>query len=548
MQKREDSPDSEDSTNNSEPGMMSNVGKYPWESGQTSVGPRGKYSEANSWESGQMDADPRNTKQQEAMTVGPEESFDNSGRRTPKGPIGPWEPGGMNTGTKVKTVTFADSEDSKNNSESNANPQREEDTQLCGPADCSGTTTSFDAGLTDRPDASETDQYGATNTPGTLSVKSAHCDNRLFIPIAIGKVVYDALIDSGASVSIIGPSITARYRDRLIPRFSEVQGVTGVIERTEGELPLQVSCDGHTARFNFKAMTNLTGPPIILGLDFLTEWDMVLLFKDKKWRVRGGRWHYLRPRKPHDIVTFSAECAGLIEMTTAQAAKLNEVIERLPPPETDELGRTPVVKHLIDIGDSKPVRQGLRRMSPAMQKIVREEIKRMYDLGIIRPSKSAWRSASVMIRKPDGTWRFCIDYRDLNKVTRKDAYPLPNMDSILDRLRHIALEEDSCQYTAFASPGEGLWEFVVMPFGLVNAPATFQRLADALFGPDWEPYVFPYLDDIIIATESFDDHLHFLELVLRRLNDAGLQINAKKCEFGCSRLNYLGLLLDHDGL
>ena len=148
-------------------------------------------------------------------------------------------------------------------------------------------------------------------------------------------------------------------------------------------------------------------------------------------------------------------------------------------------------------------------------------------------------------------------------VLKKDAYLIPNMDAILDRLRNaryiskvdlrqayyqVPLERTSRKYTAFTLPESGLWQFTRIPFGLANAPATFQRLIDALFGPECESYVFCYLDDIIVVTETFDEHMIWLDIVLRRIAEAGLVVQRKKCEFCCACVTYFGYLLDHEGL
>ena len=124
----------------------------------------------------------------------------------------------------------------------------------------------------------------------------------------------------------------------------------------------------------------------------------------------------------------------------------------------------------------------------------------------------------------------------ISKIDLKNAY------------FQVELDEESRQYTAFAVPGSGLWHFKRMPFGLTNVSATFQRLIDALFGPEMEPNVFGYLDDIIIVTHSFEEHQKWLEIVLTKIRDAQLTVNWKKCDFGCSRVRYLGYLLDRDGL
>ena len=159
----------------------------------------------------------------------------------------------------------------------------------------------------------------------------------------------------------------------------------------------------------------------------------------------------------------------------------------------------------------------------------------MHRAGVIERSASGWCHEPVIQKKSDGKYRFCIDFRDLNVRSKKDAYPIPNMDAILNRLRRakyiskvdlknayyqIPLDEESRKYTAFAVPGSGLWQFKRMPFGLTNAPATFQRLIDSLFGPEMEPHIFGYLDDIIIAIDIFEERQKWLEIVLTKIRDA----------------------------
>ena len=166
-----------------------------------------------------------------------------------------------------------------------------------------------------------------------------------------------------------------------------------------------------------------------------------------------------------------------------------------------------------------------------------------------------------MVTRND-TYRMCVDYGDLNKVTEKDAYRLPNLDSALDKLRRakylskidlskaflqVPLEDDSKPYTAFALPGLGLLQFTRLPFGVTDGPKTFQRLMDKIITPDLEPFVLSYQDDIIIATEDFQEHLKYLKIVFKKLIDAGLSINPDKCDFGCCVV-YLGFILDANGL
>lgn len=169
-----------------------------------------------------------------------------------------------------------------------------------------------------------------------------------------------------------------------------------------------------------------------------------------------------------------------------------------------------------------------------------KELDQMLEDGVVVPSNSPWSSPVVLVKKPDGSHRFCVDYRQLNKITKRDAYPLPYVSDTLDKLKGAKylstidikstywqgpLEKSSREKTAFTVPGRGLFHFVRMPFGLHNAPAMWQRLIDNILKPDLAPYVLVYLDDIIIITPNFDTHLEILEEVLNRLASANLIIN-----------------------
>lgn len=177
-----------------------------------------------------------------------------------------------------------------------------------------------------------------------------------------------------------------------------------------------------------------------------------------------------------------------------------------------------------------------------MQAHIDAELDKMLQAGVVEKSKSAWSSPILLVKKKDGTYRFCVNFRRANSVTEKDAYPLPYVSSILDRLRdakfitsldiksaywQIKMEDNSKQYTAFTVPNRGLFQFT--PFGLHNAPATWQRIIDHVLGPELEPFVFVYLDDVIICAPTFDKHLEILGIVLQKLRDAGLTLGRDKC-------------------
>ncbi|KAG1138813.1 hypothetical protein G6F38_010280 [Rhizopus arrhizus] len=223
---------------------------------------------------------------------------------------------------------------------------------------------------------------------------------------------------------------------------------------------------------------------------------------------------------------------------------------------------TPLVKHDIDTGESRPLSQPPYRASAAENETIDSLLDDMLKQGIIRPSNSPWSSPVVIVRKHDGSPRFCVDYRRLNAVTTKDVYPLPRIDDTVHSLGQakvfstldftssywqIELDDAAKPKSAFICR-RGLYEFVRMPFGLTNAPATMQRLMDSvLAGLKWQVCLV-YLDDIICFSSSLEQHLVDLRSVLTRLRDASLTVNLKKCKFACDRISFLGYVISPSGL
>ena len=205
----------------------------------------------------------------------------------------------------------------------------------------------------------------------------------------------------------------------------------------------------------------------------------------------------------------------------------------------NDLGCTKVLHHNIDTGSASPIRQPVRRLSLPAKEEVKKLLGEMLQKNVISPSTSPWASPIVLVWKKDGSTRFCVDYRKVNCLTRKDAYPIPKIDETLDTLAGAKLfstlvDIGRCKSTQntgkrqFCTP-EGFFEFNVMPFGLCNAPATFQRLMDSvLAGLHWKTCLV-YIDDIIIVGKSFDEHLCNLQAVFERLRQAGLKLHPRKC-------------------
>ena len=182
-----------------------------------------------------------------------------------------------------------------------------------------------------------------------------------------------------------------------------------------------------------------------------------------------------------------------------------------------KLGCTELVKHTIDTNGARPVKVPYRPPGFARKAIIEENLDKMLEHGVVEPSNSPWCSPIVLVKKKDGSTRFCVDLRRLNDVTRKDAYPLPNINDCLGSLSgaqwfctldlasgywQVALDDSDKEKTAFATP-RGLYQFTKMPFGLTNAPATFMRLMElAMRGLEWDKCLV-YLDDVIVFGDSF---------------------------------------------
>ena len=228
-----------------------------------------------------------------------------------------------------------------------------------------------------------------------------------------------------------------------------------------------------------------------------------------------------------------------------------------------DLGKTDLVKHHIELTNYTPIKDRYRRIPPQQYEEVRKHLKEMLDIGAIRRSNSPWASPVVLVRKKDGSLRFCIDLRKLNARTIKDAYSIPRIEDALDSLNgaciftsldlksgywQVELDEESIPLTAFTVGPLGFYECVRMPFGLTNAPATFQRLMESCLGDLHLSWCIIYLDDIIIFSKNPDDHITRLKGVFEKLAEAGLKLKPSKCEFFKARLKYLGHVVSPQGI
>ena len=231
-----------------------------------------------------------------------------------------------------------------------------------------------------------------------------------------------------------------------------------------------------------------------------------------------------------------------------------------------DIGRCKIAKHRIELEpEAIPHREGARRMSPDKAAKANQEVQNLLALGLIQPSYSPWASGIVMVKKKSGELRFCCDFRPLNDVTVKDAFPLPRIDESLSRIANakiftsidlawafwqIPLKKRDRRKTAFACE-LGLFEWRRMPFGLCNASATFQRSITRALQKIQQRHgsvVMAYIDDIVIATETIEDHLERIREVFECLREAGFKMRAEKCDFMRTETKYLGRVVSAEGI
>ena len=282
----------------------------------------------------------------------------------------------------------------------------------------------------------------------------------------------------------------------------------------------------------------------------------------KVLHINNLKKYYPRTEEVLRLALVAEDWSGDEEVGTKLLGKFEgfneqEVVEQLrgefPEVFSDLPGRTTECKLSIDTGDAAPRRSHPYRVPNKLKEGVRAEVEKLVEMGIVVPSTSPWASPVVPVPKGDGTVRVCVDYRKLNEVTTADPYYMTTMDEILERVGgskvvskidlakgfyQVEVEPLSQEKTAFVSP-YGKFEFTRMPFGLKNAPATFQRLMEVVLGDCYHCSA-PYIDDVVVFSSSGEEHVEHLRLVLERMRKFGLTLKESKCQFGREKLEYLG--------
>lgn len=242
------------------------------------------------------------------------------------------------------------------------------------------------------------------------------------------------------------------------------------------------------------------------------------------------------------------------DVSPEQKADLVQLLHKFPSVTSDSPGLCNYMKHDIKLISScqAPIRQAPYKLHPHKKKIMEKEVEYLLSHGLAEPSMSPWASPCILVPKPDDSHRLCTDYRKVNQVTLKDSYPLPLIEDLLNLIGQskyittidltkgyyqIPLTEQAKEISAFITPF-GHFQYIVLAFGMTNAPSTFQRVINQVIrGLEGTA---AYLDDLVVVADTWDEHLDRLQALLQSLEVAGFTINLKKCVFGHGTVNYLG--------
>jgi len=384
---------------------------------------------------------------------------------------------------------------------------------------------------------------------------------------------YDVVIKAGTTIGILSPfenQIEGTHPEGW-DNQSEASSIGSTVIGPTNSLFRIVGKDGEEA-FTQEQQEELYS---LFGLREMDDYDKkgnvsVKSFVDSK-EDSMGILHYPdvikppldRQGLPEALVKLMEDTAKELDEKQLDLAEklISSMQDTFMDPSTPLKGTSAVV-HYIDTGDHRPIRIPPRRIAPGKREIIEKEVAKMLEAGVIRNSNSPWSSPVVLVKKTDGSTRFCIDYRKLNDITRKNSYPLPRIDDHLEALNgkkwyctldlasgywQIKMNEADKEKTAFASH-VGLYEFNFMPFGLTNAPATFQALMENVLDGLLKKACLLYLDDIIVFGDTFEEVYDNLTQVLLRLRKYNLKLKAKKCSLFKRSVKFLGHVVSEDGI
>lgn len=397
------------------------------------------------------------------------------------------------------------------------------------------------------------------------------------VPCKINTSEIDAIIDTGAERSLLSWEF---YRNNKVGQLNstniQLSTVTGEAAEVFGEVLAKIEIKETT--YDHPMIVSRITDELVLGADFLkhhgAKLDLangIMELNKNESEIRDSHTTgVVRMNLNPDLDDLPAELVMMLDRSStfldlSQSTQMKELVMSyldIFSKDSTTFGRTDLVKHKIELTDDRPIKQPHRRVPLVKLREMECMIDEMVSKKAIEPSDSPWSSPVVLVQKKDGSRRFCVDYRRLNDVTVKDSFPLPRIDDTLFALNgskwystldlqsgfwQVEMEPNDKHKTAFTT-GSGLYHFNVMPFGLCNAPATFERLMQKVLQGLANDKVMIYLDDVLVLGKSFEDQLINLKLVFEKIREANLTLNPKKCQLFNTKVKYLGHVISSDGI
>eukprot|EP00253_Pinus_taeda_P012189 PITA_12189 len=403
----------------------------------------------------------------------------------------------------------------------------------------------------------------------------------------ISNLAISVLIDPGATLSYVNPKVVERCNLQSV-KFKNpwlVQLATGAKRRVTAKIndcSFTIADQPITADLNILPLGSYD---ILIDMDWLEKhWSLVdcktkvIYYKDQQGNSKEmqgiRRPVQVRPITANQLVKCVRKGCQVYAIQVGYAnskdksASLNNipVIQEFTDVFPEEIPGLPPRRNIdftIElVPGAAPVSRAPYRMSVPELTELKIQLQELLDKNYIRPSVSPWGAPVLFVKKKDGTLRMCIDYRQLNKLTVKNKYPLPRIDELFDQVKgatvfskidlrsgynQIRIKDEDIAKTTFRTR-YGHYEFVVLPFGLTNAPATFMCLMNGIFHPYLDQFVLIFIDDILIYSRTIEEHHEHLRIVLQNLREHQLYAKFSKCDFFKAEIQYLGHVITKDGI